>query len=298
MRLVVISGHSGSGKSTALHVLEDTGFTCIDNLPASLLPDLVRHVEALGPQNQSEQRFAVSIDARNPSQDLSQFPLIIQKFESLGIKCEVIFLDARNSILLQRFSETRRKHPLSDANTDLQNAIQLERSMLEPIADIADLVIDTSNLNLHELRDLVKTRVIGSDAHSMSILFESFGFKHGLPVDAELVYDVRCLPNPYWKPALRPHTGLEQPVIDYLGEQPEVNKMIEDIQHFLIDWLPCFEANNRSYITIAVGCTGGQHRSVYVVHQLFNYFRNKYPNVQVRHRELKVSETNKVSDKS
>ncbi|MEX1032016.1 MAG: RNase adapter RapZ [Cellvibrionaceae bacterium] len=287
MRLVVISGHSGSGKSTALHVLEDAGFTCVDNLPASLLPELVNHIESMSPDG--KQKFAISIDARNTWQDLKQFPQIINSDQTLGLKCEVVFLDARNSVLIQRFSETRRKHPLSDRATDLQEAIRIERNLLEPIANIADLVIDTSNLSLHELRDLVKIRVAGNEGPGMSILFESFGFKYGLPVDAEIVFDVRCLPNPYWKPHLRTYNGLEKPVIEFLDDQPEVQEMEEDIKQYLSRWLPRFAANNRSYITVAIGCTGGQHRSVYFCDRLFRYFSEHYDTVQVRHRELKVS---------
>lgn len=285
MRLVVISGHSGSGKSTALHVLEDAGFTCVDNLPASLLPQLVNHIESMS--EGSKQKFAISIDARNTWQDLKQFPQIINSDETLGLKCEVVFLDARNTVLIQRFSETRRKHPLSDRTTDLQKAIQIERTLLEPIANIADLVIDTSNLSLHELRDLVKTRVAGNEGAGMSILFESFGFKYGVPVDAEIVFDIRCLPNPYWKPHLRAFNGLEQPVVEFLEDQAEVLEMEEDIKQYLTRWLPRFAANNRSYITIAIGCTGGQHRSVYFCDRLFKHFSGLFDTVQVRHRELK-----------
>lgn len=288
MRLVVISGHSGSGKSTALHVLEDVGFTCIDNLPASLLPQLVDHIKGLEPSAGARQKFAISIDARNTWQDLKQFPQIITNNGTLGLKCEVVFLNAKNSILLQRFSETRRKHPLSDGTTDLQKAIQLERRLLEPIANIADLVIDTSNLSLHDLRDLIKIRVAGDDGPGMSILFESFGFKYGVPVDADLVFDVRCLPNPYWKPHLRPFTGLDEAVIGFLEDQPEVLEMEQDIQQFLSRWLPRFAANNRSYITIAIGCTGGQHRSVFLCNRLLQHFSKSYSSVQIRHRELKL----------
>lgn len=293
MRMVVISGHSGSGKSTALHVLEDAGFTCIDNLPASLLPQLLDHIESLTGSQASEARFAVSIDARNTWQDLKQFPGIIKQSRERTVQCEVIFLDASNTVLIQRFSETRRKHPLSDRATDLQDAIQIERTLLEPIADMADLVIDTSNLNLHELRDLVKTRVVGNEGGGMSLLFESFGFKHGVPVDAETVYDVRCLPNPYWKTHLRPFTGLDREIEEFLEDEPLVREMIDDICGFLNRWLPRYAANNRSYITVAVGCTGGQHRSVYICNKLFQYFSDKYDNVLVRHRELKKSDRNR-----
>ena len=287
MRLVIISGHSGSGKSTALHVLEDAGFSCIDNLPASLLPKLVNHIQSLSESD--KQKFAISIDARNTWQDLKQFPDILKNDVELGLHCEVVFLDARTSVLIQRFSETRRKHPLSNKKTDLQDAIQLERELLEPIADMANLVIDTSNLSLHELRDLVKTRVAGHDSEDMSILFESFGFKYGLPVDAEIVFDVRCLPNPYWKPHLRNYTGLDKPVIDFLESQEDVKEMLADITTYLNRWLPRFVASNRSYITIGVGCTGGQHRSVYLCDKLLNHFSTQFKTVQVRHRELALT---------
>lgn len=282
MRLIIISGRSGSGKSTALHVLEDVGFNCIDNLPASMLPALVQQLQ----QQPDEQRFAVSIDARNTWKELSQFPDLLKSASVPGLNCEVLFLDARSPKLIQRFSETRRKHPLSDDQTDLKSAIERERILLEPIADCADLVIDTTNLSLHELRDLVKQRVLGNEAPGMAIQFQSFGFKHGIPVDVDLVFDVRCLPNPYWKPHLRPYSGKDQPVIDFLSEQDDVNDMFTDIHDYLVRWIPRFEANNRSYLTIAIGCTGGQHRSVYLSERLHTAFASGYDNVQVRHREL------------
>ncbi len=284
MRLVVISGRSGSGKSTALHVLEDVGFNCVDNLPASLLPALIDEV------NQRDQaqdlRFAVSIDARNTWSDLQKFPQLIAATRQPGLTCEVLFLDARTPTLIQRFSETRRKHPLSDESTDLREAIATERRLLEPIADVADLVIDTTNLTLHQLRDLVKKRIVGNDPSGMAVLFESFGFKRGVPVDADLVFDVRCLPNPYWKPQLRALTGCDAAVIEFLQAQPLVSDMQADISNYLNRWLPHFEANNRSYITIAIGCTGGQHRSVYLAEQLGKAFSGQHGNVLVRHREL------------
>lgn len=284
MRLVIISGRSGSGKSTALHVLEDVGFNCIDNLPASLLPALVQQIKQK--QYPSEQHFAISIDARNAWQNLEQFPQLIEQARQAGLECDIIFLDARSPVLIQRFSETRRKHPLSDQSTDLREAIFRERELLDPIIRLADLVIETSNLNLHQLRDMVKKRVVAHDTPGMALLFLSFGFKHGVPADADLVFDVRCLPNPYWKPHLRSHTGCDQPVIDFLEQQPQVEEMFEDIENYLTRWLPRFEANNRSYMTIAIGCTGGQHRSVYMSDRLQRHFSNSHSNVQVRHREF------------
>ena len=284
MRLVIISGRSGSGKSTALHVLEDVGFNCIDNFPASLLPNLVEDVKDR--QEPEEQRYAISIDARNAWQNLQQFPKLIREAQLPNLQCEVIFLDARTPTLIQRFSETRRKHPLSDANTDLREAIAQEQQLLEPIADSASLVIDTSNLSLHELRDLIKKRVVGNAGPGMAVLFQSFGFKHGVPVDADLVFDVRCLPNPYWKPHLRSQSGKDAGVIEFMEQQPEAAEMFDDIRQYLERWLPRFEANNRSYITIAIGCTGGQHRSVFLSERLLQHFSEHNSNVQVRHREL------------
>lgn len=286
MRLVVISGRSGSGKSTALHVLEDVGFNCVDNLPASLLPALIDEVNQQEQGQGQDLRFAVSIDARNTWRDLQKFPQLIAATRQPGLTVEVLFLDARTPTLIQRFSETRRKHPLSDESTDLREAIATERRLLEPIADVADLVIDTSNLTLHQLRDLVKKRIVATDPSGMAVLFESFGFKHGVPVDADLVFDVRCLPNPYWKPQLRSLTGCDREVIEFLEEQPLVAEMKADISDYLNRWLPRFEANNRSYITIAIGCTGGQHRSVYLAEQLGETFSQHHGNVLVRHREL------------
>lgn len=286
MRLVVISGRSGSGKSTALHVLEDIGFNCIDNLPASLLPALVQQLE-LHPKNQ---QLAVSIDARNTLQNLQQFPELLSQAKVPGLKVEILFLDARSSKLIQRFSETRRKHPLSSHTTDLKEAIALEREFLEPIANYADLTIDTTNLSLHQLRDLVKHRIIGNQDPGMSLQFKSFGFKHGIPVDVDLVFDVRCLPNPYWKQELREYTGQDQPVIDFLAGDHSVEDMIGDITAYLERWLPEFSANNRSYFTVAIGCTGGQHRSVYICERLYQHFKPSFPNAQWRHREIERQE--------
>lgn len=282
MRLIVISGRSGSGKSTALHVLEDIGFTCVDNLPATLLPDLVRQLQ----QHRGEQGFAVSIDARNTWKQLKDFPALLAQAMIPGLQCDILFLDASNSKLIQRFSETRRKHPLSDQTRDLREAIELERQLLEPIANSASLVIDTTELTLHELRDLVKQRILGRKGPGMAIQFQSFGYKHGVPVDGDFVFDVRCLPNPHWMPHLRALTGRDQDVIDFLCGQEDVEDMFTDISRFLERWIPRFEANNRSYFTVSIGCTGGQHRSVYLTERLHEAFAERYDNVQVRHREL------------
>ncbi|MBP8029553.1 MAG: RNase adapter RapZ [Pseudomonadales bacterium] len=282
MRLVVISGRSGSGKSTALHVLEDEGFYCIDNLPAGLLGPLVEQMQQEG--YPTLKGIAVSIDARNTGRDLALFPAMLAKAREL-MDCEIIYLDARRSTLIKRFSETRRKHPLSNNDTDLTQAIDAEKDLLAPIADLASLTIDTSNLNLYQLRDLVLGRVARQANAEVSLLFLSFGYKHGIPVDADLVFDVRCLPNPYWKQELRAWTGRDQPVIEFLDAEPEVQAMLEDIRNFLQKWLPSFKQNRR-YLTVAIGCTGGQHRSVYLCEKLQQQFLQQYEYTQVRHREL------------
>lgn len=282
MRLVVISGRSGSGKSTALHVLEDEGFYCIDNLPAGLLGPLVEQMQQDG--YPALKGIAVSIDARNTGRDLALFPAMLAKARE-QMDCDIIYLDARRSTLIKRFSETRRKHPLSSNDTDLSQAIDAEKNLLAPIADLASLTIDTSNLNLYQLRDLVLGRVARQASAEVSLLFMSFGYKHGIPVDADLVFDVRCLPNPYWKQELRAWTGLDQPVIDFLDAETAVQAMFADIRDFLQKWLPSFKQNRR-YLTVAIGCTGGQHRSVYLCDKLRKQFLQQYEYTQVRHREL------------
>ncbi|UTW46495.1 RNase adapter RapZ [bacterium SCSIO 12696] len=285
MRLVVISGRSGSGKSTALHVLEDVGFTCIDNLPAALLPPLLLQYQQT--DSNQDQKIAVGIDARNLLGDLQQLPKILEEINNSGVDHEVIFLDARAPVLLRRFSETRRKHPLSSDNLALKDAIKLERKLLDPIASIATRAIDTSNMNLHQLRDLVKKQVVPDNQGEMAILFQSFGFKRGVPADVDFVFDVRCLPNPYWVPELRALTGNDAGVVDFLELQVDVAHMLADIIGFLERWLPKFQADNRSYLTVAIGCTGGQHRSVYLCNKLCEYFSGHLTNVvQTRHREL------------
>ena len=282
MRLIIVSGRSGSGKSTALDVLEDNGFYCIDNLPAGLLPELAErallHTEVLQPQ------VAVSIDARNLPTHLQRFPELLNEVRARHILCDVLYLDADEDTLLKRFSETRRRHPLTDENRSLAEAIRDEALLLEPISDLADLKIDTTHLN--QLRDSLKLRLLNKPEPGTAFLIESFGFKRGMPVDADLVFDVRCLPNPYWKPDLRAHSGLDQPVIDYLAAQADVDEMYHDIHAYLYKWLPRFAASNRAYVTIAIGCTGGHHRSVYLAERLGQTLRPQLKNLQVRHRDL------------
>jgi RNase adapter protein RapZ len=289
MQLVIVSGLSGSGKSTALHVLEDVGYNCIDNLPVSLLPALVAQIEI---HKDDQHKFAIGIDVRNAWKDLQIFPDMISTLKEAHLPFTIIFLDSQSSVLIQRFSETRRKHPLSDKHTNLAEAISNEQALLEPIRDTADQIIDTSHLTLHELRDLVKERVVGRNQSSMAILFESFGFKHGVPVNADLVFDARCLPNPHWKPNLRPLTGKDAEVIEFLEAEDAVNEMYQDIESFMHRWLPRYQANNRSYITIAVGCTGGQHRSVYLSERLRAHFSEQFSDVQVRHRDINKHKKN------
>lgn len=283
MKLVIISGRSGSGKSTALNLLEDEGYYCIDNLPVALIPEVMTHLH--NSDSREYNKVAICIDARNAINDLSTFVGVIAATPEQD-DLDVVFLDTDEQQLIKRFSETRRRHPLSDEQTALAEAIVNERKILEPIADIATLTIDTSNMSLHELRSLLKARLIEKQGPGISILFESFGFKQGIPVDADIVYDIRILPNPHWDPLLRSLTGKDKGVIQFLNQQHEVEDMFKDISSYLKKWLPLFEHNNRSYITIAIGCTGGQHRSVYMTERLHQFFADEYKNVQIRHREL------------
>jgi len=281
MKLIIISGLSGSGKSIALQVLEDLGYYCVDNLPLNMVDVLLKEI----PLNKQEY-IAISIDARNVAAEIKKFPERIKQLEKDNINCEIFFLEASDASLIQRFSETRRKHPLSSEEMPLNEAVIQERALLEPISSHADLRIDTSSTNVHQLRDLIKACINKADDNSISIMFESFGFKHGVPIDADFVFDVRCLPNPHWIPELKPLTGFDNAVINYLKNNEQVNEMQNDIMAFLKKWLPQFEADNRSYITIAIGCTGGQHRSVYLVNALTTLLSNQYSNVLSLHREL------------
>lgn len=283
MKLVIISGRSGSGKSSALNLLEDEGYYCIDNLPISLIPELVNHLRAH--RDQTTEKVALCIDARNASSELEKFTDMLES-DADDIDVEILYLDADRERLIKRFSETRRRHPLSDENTPLVEAIIREEQLLEPITRMATLTINTTDMSLHDLRSAIKKRLVDKEGKGISIQFQSFGFKRGIPVDADFVFDVRVLPNPHWDPTLRQLTGLDKGVIDFLSEQEEVDEMYADIRNYLIKWLPHFENNNRSYITIGIGCTGGQHRSVYLAERLGLHFRVNYDNIQVRHREM------------
>jgi len=284
MRLIIVSGLSGSGKTVALHVLEDLDFYCIDNLPAALLDTLVsRFVDS---DESTFDSLAVGIDARNRAEDLASLPTLIRKFRDGGVSCEVVFLQAEDEILLKRYSETRRKHPLADKGLSLQEAIGRERELLGPIIDTADIVIDTTRTNVYQLRDTMRERIRARSENELSILIQSFGFKHGVPTDADFVFDLRCLPNPYWETQLRPLTGKDAAVAAYLDDKDDVQEMYADILAFLNKWIPNYVDFHRNYLTVALGCTGGQHRSVYMVEKLAVDLGEKYPHVLTRHNEL------------
>ena len=279
MQLVIISGLSGSGKSVALNVMEDSGHYVVDNLPSALLPQLVTHLRGAG-----YQRIAVAIDVRSGS-GIAALPLQLETLRGMVRDVRFLFLDARDDTLIARFSETRRKHPLGDDSLTLGEAIARERETLALVAELGHR-IDTSDLSANTLRNWVKSFMDLEPGSQITLLFESFGFKHGIPVDADLVFDVRCLPNPHYDPVLRPLTGRDQPVIDFLERVPEVGRMVGDIYAFVASWLPSYVNDNRSYLTVAIGCTGGQHRSVYIAEQLAARFRDT-ARILVRHRSFK-----------
>lgn len=284
MRLIVVSGLSGAGKSVAMEALEDLGYYCVDNLPANLLPAFTDELTARA--GSAYERAAVAIDARNPADALQRSPAMIVKLRDKGVVNELLFVEAENGILIKRFSETRRKHPLTAGNISLGEAIRKERELLGPLRREADICIDTSRTNLYQLRDIIRERIDGRPLKVLSLLFESFGYKHGLPPDSDMVFDVRCLPNPHWEPNLRPLTGLDFEVVEFLESHPIVEEMFIDIRDFLEPWIAKYEAGNRSYLTIAIGCTGGQHRSVYLAERLREHFCAHRKGVMVRHREI------------
>jgi len=286
MKVDIISGLSGSGKSLALQALEDIGYYCVDNLPAVLLADFVKVLDR-GPMTlpSLHQSAAVSIDSRN-KQFLKQLPAALDNLLSSGVDCRIVYLSASDEVLIKRFSETRRKHPLTDTNTSLLEGIHQERQLLSEVANKASLHFDTSMTTPHELRRMIKDAAGGQESGTPVVLVESFGFKFGPPLDADYMFDVRCLPNPYWHEELRELTGQDAPVVDFLSGQPEVIEMLGDITGFFQRWLPAFTQEGRSYVTIAIGCTGGKHRSVYVGRELAKYFERHKQKVQLRHREL------------
>ncbi|HEX3603112.1 MAG TPA: RNase adapter RapZ [Steroidobacteraceae bacterium] len=284
MQLTIVSGLSGSGKSVALHVLEDIDFYCVDNIPAALLKPFISHtVRGMG---DTYPRTAVGLDARNRPNEIETIPALVKELRRSGIDCEILYLHAAEEVLLKRYAETRRKHPLVTGEVGLREAIASERKLLEPIIMAADWVIDTSNMGVHALRELIGERLDSRREGRLSLMFESFGYKHGIPGDADFVFDVRSLPNPYWEPALRNLTGRDPAVIEYLGGAAGVRSMIADLTAFLEKRIGEFSQANRSYLTIAIGCTGGQHRSVYIAEQLARHFRKAHPQVLTRHDSL------------
>ena len=288
MRLVFVSGLSGSGKSVALHMLEDLDFYCVDNIPAALLKPFISHT--VQSNDAVYRRTAVGIDARNTAAEIATVPQLIDELKRSGIQCELIYLVASDDELLRRFAETRRKHPLSRQGESLREAIGIERALLEPIINAADLTIDTSRIGVHDLRELMRRRVENRAHARMSIQFESFGFKHGIPGDADFVFDARTLPNPYWDAALRSLTGRDADVVRFLEKHEAVPRLVRDIEIFIEGRIPEYHASNRRYLTVAVGCTGGRHRSVYIVERLATLFAAKYANVTARHSSLPGSD--------
>lgn len=284
MKLLILTGLSGSGKSIALDTLEDSGFYCIDNLPITLLDDFVKNVMLQDKTTYS--KTAIGIDARNQSDSLYDFADKLESIRQQGIECDVIYMQAEESVLLKRYSETRRRHPLTTLNLPLAEAIKIEKDMLKSVASYADLIVDTSRTHYHQLRELIRDYVQEKSQNKISIQTQSFGFKHGIPLDADFVFDARCLPNPYWNPALRGFTGKDPAVVEFLRSEAVVTEYLQDISALLTRWIPHFEKENRSYLTVAVGCTGGQHRSVFLVDSLARDFQSKDFNVIVRHREL------------
>jgi RNase adapter protein RapZ len=284
VRLILVSGLSGSGKSVALHMLEDLDYYCVDNIPAALLKAFISH--SLRTDDNQYQRTAVGLDARNTRAEIATVPALLGELRASGIPCELLFLTATDDALLRRFAETRRKHPLSRTHEGLREAIALERDLLDPVVQAADLIIDTSNVGVHELREVIRNRIERRKQARLSILFESFGFKNGIPGDADFVFDARCLPNPYWEPALRALTGRDDDVARYLDGNADVAALLTDITRFVEARIPEYGIANRRYLTIAIGCTGGQHRSVYLVEKMARDFAQRYSGVSARHSGL------------
>jgi len=284
MNLIIVSGRSGSGKSVALRVLEDLGYYCVDNIPVNLLPALTHTVI-----NEYD-KVAVSLDVRNLPDDPNDASEIIDYLPN-AVELSILYLDANDDDLIRRFSETRRLHPLIKQHIALDQAIALEKKLLEPVSSRADLYINTSKLSPHQLADLVRERILGKKTGAMVLVFESFGYKHGIPADADFVFDARFLPNPFWEKSLKKGTGLDQDVKDFLASQPIVTKFVWQINSFMMTWLPHLERNNRTYVTIAIGCTGGKHRSVYIAELLASNFRKEREDIQTRHRDIEIPST-------
>jgi UPF0042 nucleotide-binding protein len=281
-RVIVLSGLSGAGKTVALRAFEDLGFYCVDNLPTTLLPALVAALT--GGERARSAHIAVGVDVRSRG-DLERLPEALSALTGAGVQAELLFLDSNEEMLLKRYSETRRKHPLSDGKRSLPDAIAEERRRLRPLAAIADRVVDSSEMNVHQLRRAIATGFGASDGES-TLLFESFAYRRGLPPDSDFVFDARCLPNPHWDPRLRPLSGKDAAVREFLVAQPLVGHFLDDIVRLLEEWLPRFEGEDKRYLTVAIGCTGGRHRSVYLAERLAEHFRGKREQVLTFHREL------------
>ncbi|HEY8586304.1 MAG TPA: RNase adapter RapZ [Rhodanobacter sp.] len=282
IHLIVLTGMSGGGKTVALRALEDLEFYCVDNLPSALLPELVNAVI----KGHSKRRLiAVGVDVRNRGTDFAQMPSVLSELAAAGVQVHLIFLDCRDDVLIKRYSETRRRHPLATRGVSLADAIVEERRLLRPLMAIAEKVIDSSELNVHQLRRLVATGYAQA-TEGLTLMFQSFAFKRGLPLDADFVFDARCLPNPHWQPHLRPLSGKDAPVREYLESQPMVEEYFADTARWLDAWLPRFDQDDRSYVTISIGCTGGRHRSVYLVEKLAAHYRAQRDGVLAFHREL------------
>lgn len=284
MKLTIVSGLSGAGKTVALRQYEDLGWFCIDNIPLGLIEPLLVH--ALDSGDARYNRVAIGVDARAAPSEIENFPRRVEELRGRDIDVDVLFLQCDDPVLLKRYNDTRRRHPLSDAETSLVEALQRERRLLKPVSDAADSVIDTTALNLHELRDTIHQRLPEARSGRLSVLFLSFGFKNGVPDGIDFLFDARCLPNPHWEPGLRALNGRDADVARWFEHHAEVGAFGTDLVRFLETWLPRYQAQDRAYVTIAVGCTGGQHRSVYLVEQLGQQFRSRFDQVIVKHREL------------
>ncbi|MDE2309177.1 MAG: RNase adapter RapZ [Xanthomonadaceae bacterium] len=283
IHLIVLTGMSGGGKTVALRALEDLEFYCVDNLPSALVPQLVNAV--IQENDGKHRRIAVGVDVRNRGTDFAQMPAVLSGLAAAGVQLHLIFLDCRDEVLIKRFSETRRRHPLASRGLSLADAIAEERRLLRPLMGIADKVIDSSEMNVHQLRRLVATGYAQA-IEGLTLMFESFAFRRGLPLDADFVFDARCLANPHWHPQLRPLSGKDAPVREFLDGEPMAGEYFADTVRWLDAWLPRFEQDDRSYLTVSVGCTGGRHRSVYLVEKLAAYYRDRRDGVLTFHREL------------
>ncbi|MFZ7158470.1 RNase adapter RapZ [Avibacterium gallinarum] len=279
MEIIIISGRSGAGKSVALRALEDIGYYCVDNLPVTLLPELATILA------KKQSSVAISIDIRNLPSSNAELEHSLEQLQK-NHQVKIIFLDSERNALIKRYSDSRRLHPLSVDSLSLEAAIDAEQQYLTPLIDAANLIIDTTHLSTHELAERLREFLLGHTQKELKIIVESFGFKYGIPLDADYVFDVRFLPNPHWNPELRPMTGLEQPVMDFLNKHNEVNHFIYLTRNYIETWLPMLKQNNRSYLTIAIGCTGGKHRSVYIAQQIGEYFQAKGENVLIQHKSL------------